>query len=365
MLSLSPILKINIHDMSPSYTSNAWNTGLFLYPKTGETSTTLETYTSFEAVADDFPEDDDPDIYYPARNYFSVDPAPASCLIATYAPSADVEDILDAILEQNPNFYGVYLCDDTALTHKRIAAWLETERKGMLFYGVEGTPSEAVAVTGLLSQLYNIHASRAFGTYFGPDAAASAAAIMGKAMGLARARENAAFAMAYKSLGPYVTPTALTTAQVNAIKALNGNVYIIRANYKMLEIATAADGKRFTERFYTDQIVASLTSAAMNLFTSDDEYLPQNDTTSAKFFNAFTDILTNFSDRGILDTAVWNGDPIAGLKKGDVIENGWYLFAESYDTQPEPDRSLHKAMPITIILHLAGSVESLVINLYL
>lgn len=365
MLSLASIFRINIHELAPAVSSNTWNTGLFLYPKTGATSLTLASYESLAEVEEDYTESSDPDLYLPVRNYFSVSPAPASCLIAAYAPSEDIEDVLDAVLEQNPGFYGVYLCDDTALTIKKIASWLESEKKGMLFYGVEGTPSEAVATTGLLHQLNALHAPRALGIYFGPDGAASAAAVMGKAMGLARARESASFALAFKHLGPYAATTPLTTSEANAIKAENGNIYVNRAGYSLLEMATAADGKRFTERYYQDQLLAALTDTVMRLFTSDEEDLPQSDETTAKFFNALSDVLNRFSARGILSTAVWNHDPMAGLRKGDILENGWYLYADSYDAQSEADRAARKAMPITIILHFAGSVESLVIELYL
>ena len=38
------------------------------------------------------------------------------------------------------------------------------------------------------------------------------------------------------------------------------------------------------------------------------------------------------------------------------------LWADSYDTQSEADRAAHKAMPVQVALTLAGSLESVVIN---
>ena len=45
-----------------------------------------------------------------------------------------------------------------------------------------------------------------------------------------------------------------------------------------------------------------------------------------------------------------------------VLENGYALWADSYDSQPDADRQAHKAMPISVALTLAGSLESVVIN---
>ena len=40
------------------------------------------------------------------------------------------------------------------------------------------------------------------------------------------------------------------------------------------------------------------------------------------------------------------------------------LYADSYDNQTAADREAHKAMPITCCLCLAGSVESVALNVY-
>ena len=48
---------------------------------------------------------------------------------------------------------------------------------------------------------------------------------------------------------------------------------------------------------------------------------------------------------------------------GDIIENGYLLWADSYDRQSDEDRAAHKAMPVHAALCFAGSVECLVIQL--
>ena len=65
---------------------------------------------------------------------------------------------------------------------------------------------------------------------------------------------------------------------------------------------------------------------------------------------------------GILATAKWRGTAVGRISSGDYIENGFALWADSYDNQSEADRAAHKAVPIQCALTLAGSLESVVIT---
>lgn len=149
MLSLNPIINIKFHASSTSQMPDARFRALFLYPKSGQSTTEITGYANYEAMLSDFDEEDDSDLMEPAKKFFSVIPAPPYAWVAVYSSSADIEDILDEVYNAGTyGFYGVYLCSDTALTHKRVAAWLETEKFGMHFYGVTGTIAEATGVTG-------------------------------------------------------------------------------------------------------------------------------------------------------------------------------------------------------------------------
>ena len=90
--------------------------------------------------------------------------------------------------------------------------------------------------------------------------------------------------------------------------------------------------------------------------------LPQTDDASAQFMNAFSSVLIGYTNRGILATAPWRGPAVGSFSAGDYIENGFALWADSYDNQPDADRQAHKAMPIQCALTLSGSLESVVIT---
>ena len=158
-------------------------------------------------------------------------------------------------------------------------------------------------------------------------------------------------------------PSELTQSQVDAIQALNGNVYVTRGyTHTMLEKASTPSGYRYDEVLYLDMIAESLQNAAVALLAENPDKMPQTDDASAQFMNAFSAVLIGYTNRGVLATAVWRGSSVGHLNAGDYLENGFTLWADSYDNQSEADRAAHKAVPIQAALTLAGSLESIVIT---
>ena len=102
--------------------------------------------------------------------------------------------------------------------------------------------------------------------------------------------------------------------------------------------------------------------AGICILAENPDKLPQTDDASAQFITAFSSILAGYTARGVLATAPWRGAAVGSLSPGDYLENGFALWADSYDNQSEADRAAHKAVPIQAALTLAGSLESVVIN---
>ena len=100
----------------------------------------------------------------------------------------------------------------------------------------------------------------------------------------------------------------------------------------------------------------------MTLIADNPDKLPQTDDATAQFINRFSSILIGYTDRGILASAPWRGPDTGPLRTGDLVENGFLLWADSYDLQSDADRAAHKAMPVQCALTLAGSIESIVIT---
>ena len=164
------------------------------------------------------------------QKYFSASPSPSQLLVSCYPTSESLVQALDAVLDSTADFYGVCLADTR--TDAELLA-LDTHISGldhplMLFLPLIGTPAAVVAANSLLDKLYAAGTKRVIATY--TTVVSDAAAVMGTAMGLQTAHAASAFSLCYKSVGG-IQPSALTQSQVDAIEALNGNVYVTRGLY--------------------------------------------------------------------------------------------------------------------------------------
>ncbi len=366
MLSISTIARVIVNASRSVAVPSSFDTGLLLV-KDGNFSAPkrLKAYNSAaEAaaglVADGF--GTSTEAYKAAVKYFAQSPAPGKLLVSCYPSSETPIAALAAVLDVTSDFYG--LCLGAAETDANIlaleAAVSAQEKPCVLFLPLIGTPADVIASGGMLDTLFSRSSRRSVCTY--AAALSDAAAVMGCAMGLQLASAASSFALCYKTLQG-VTPSDLTQTQIDAIQALGGNVFVTRNySFHLLEMGSTPSGLRYDEVLYMDMIAADLQSAAVSLLAQNTGKLPQTDNSTAMFINLFSGILAGYTARNVLASAAWKGPAVGSIQNGDIIENGFALWADSYDIQSEADRAAHKAMPIQVALTLAGSLESVVIN---
>ena len=365
MLSINSIARVVVTASRASAAPSAFETGLLLAEDEHFTEERrMQTYLSAEAAAAGLTElgfAADSEAVVAAGKYFGAEPAPSRLLVSCYPESETPAQALAAVLDLTSAFYGVCLGqEETQETVMALAAAIDASNVPMvLFVPVIGTPAEVVEAGGLLAGLKGTGTSRAVGLYCGE--VSDAAALMGLAMGLELSHPDTAFALCYKALQGLAT-SELTESQAEAIKGLNGNVYLTRGyTHRLLERGTAASGARYDEVLYLDRIAADLQNEAVAMLAENPDRLPQTDDASAQFINRFAGILAGYTAMGVLASGTWKGNDAGGIRHGDVLENGFALWAESYDTQSDEDRAAHKAMPIHVAMILAGSLESVVI----
>ena len=365
MLSTNTIARVVLNLQRASAAAATFDTGLLLVKKAGGDAGLASYASSAEAAAGITGAGlaDTTEAYKATQKYFAASPAPSRLLVYYYLSGTTPAEALAAVLETNQDFYGVAVAEDSVTDASLLA--LETyiagiRKPAMLFLPLIGTPAAVVAADSLLDKLHAANSRRAVATY--AAAQSDAAGVMGTAMGLQLAHSESAFALCYKSVGG-VTPSDLTQAQVDAIEALGGNVYVTRGyTHLVLEKGSTPSGARYDEVLYLDMISEELQNAAVSLLADNADKLPQTDDASAQFITVFSSILANYTARGVLATAVWRGSAVGSIRPGDYIENGFTLWANSYDTQSEADRAAHKAVPIQAALILSGSLESVVIT---
>ena len=385
MLNMDPVVQVNVSVGADAVISNAFDfdVGAILTPTAG-TGTPLTTtsryavYSSLKEVLSGVTSTkpafaDTTDVYSAAYKYFGVTPAPEKFVVVFYDTTENTTEtptsaMMDAI-EKGAEFYGVYYSPksgETAANIKTylvaIASALDSLKRGILFYGVTGTASSIIATDGLMDTFKKSSAKRVIGMAC-TSAVDDVVGLMGVAMGYARIAGNSTFALCYK---PIATATAngFTQAEVDSIKALNGNVYVKRTKtHTGIECGATASGLRFDDVLYLDMIAFEIQNNLFDLIADSPTKLPQNDSTSTLFISEINRILEGYYNIGLLNTNVWHGTLYNGMEENTIIEHGYYAFAPLFDDQSAADRAAHKAVPITVLLCLAGSVESVVINL--
>ena len=363
MLSINTIARVIVNTVRTSASPASFNTGLLLVQDASYADTRrLLTYESAtEAAAGlaglGFPATSEP--YKAALKYFAASPAPSRLMVSCYPSNQLVSAALETVLEQTADFYGVMpVTTQTNEVLTGLARAVESAEVPLVLFAP--VVSYSTAVNSGLDQLYSAQFKRTLP--FCCEAISDCAAVMGTAMGLELSHKGSAFALCYKTLNG-VQPSDLTQTQVNNIKAKNGNVYVARGcSHFLLENGTMANGQRYDEVLYVDQIAGDLQNAAVSMLAENPDKMPQTDDSTAQFINRFSSILMGYTDRNVLASSAWRGADVGPVSNGDIIENGFLLWAGSYDDQSDADRAAHKAVPVQCALTLAGSIESIVIT---
>ncbi len=363
LLTLDPIVKVNLMVGSATSASNVFDVGLILGSSTAiSTTDRVKEYKSLlEMTSDGFEVDSEE--YLAAAKYFAASPAPASVMVAVIGSGETPVQALTAVLEQTNQFYGVYLCGGDSAKILALDEFLTGLGHHMQFYGIKATASEAASASGLFAQLKAKDSRRSLGLLCKTNEN-DAAALMGTAMGLSHMHTSDAFALCYKKV-PGAETFTMTQTEVDSIKDVNGNVYIVRGyGHSMVEPGTTASGLRFDEVMYLDMLASDMQDACISLIADRSTKLPQTDTATALIISTLTTTLQSYVDRGVIAAGTWRGDAVGSLSTGDALDNGYMLYADSYDNQTAADREAHKSMPVTCCLCLAGSVESVELNVY-
>ena len=366
MLSVSAIARVVVNTVRSAASPSSFDTGLLLVKDANYAAARrLQEYSSAEEAVSGLAELGFASNTEPARaavKYFAASPAPSRLLVSCCPASESLSDALDAVLDRTAAFYGVMPCGTVAA-----ADWLALAQHVealsvplMLFVPVTGTAPAAAASNSTADKLHAAQIRRAVPLFCGSSA--DCAALMGTAMGLELSHRGSAFALCYKTLNG-VQPSDLTQSQAESLKALGCNVYVARGyTHYLLENGTVSNGQRYDEILYVDRIAQDLQDAAVSLLAENPDRMPQTDDSTAQFINRFSSILMGYADRGVLASATWRGSSVGPIASGDVVENGFLLWADSYDDQPDADRAAHKAVPVQCALTLAGSIESIVIT---
>ena len=298
--------------------------------------------------------------------------AQSGCKVTvTYVSAAVLETWAQAIAsakDVNNDWYGVYVAYYDSVTparlgaedHAAIAAYVDTI-KAMYFFDDGEDDDKGTATTDIFSTLMGAEYERYCGLY--SSTLYAGAAVMGYAMGANTGEVNSAYTMTYKPLYG-VTPNDLTVTEINNLKAKNANYYIKRGGvYTTFEPGVAGcDGRWVDEIIGIDQLTRDLQIACMSLLTSVPK-VPYTDAGVLQFIVACNQVCDDAVRTGFLTAGVWNGNAVLNLNKGDMLDAGYVVQAETVVSQTPEMKASRVCPPLYVCAILAGAIHSVVIKL--
>lgn len=178
--------------------------------------------------------------------------------------------------------------------------------------------------------------------------------------------QNTAQTLKFKQQTSVQSDEGITTTIANKADRLGINYYTDYDGTTFL-----AEGRTVgTEIFFVDSTVGRhayavrLQAAAATRLIQQPK-IPQTDEGQSTLESALVVVHEQFVRNGFLGRGlVWNGVGFGELSTGDVLENGYYMYSDSYTLQSQSDREARKAMPIQIAAKEAGAIHSAEILVY-
>lgn len=163
---------------------------------------------------------------------------------------------------------------------------------------------------------------------------------------------------------PGVIAETITESQAATLKAKNGNVFV---NYNndtaILQNGVMSNGYYFDEVHNLDWLQNTIQTAVYNLLYTRTTKVPQTDAGMEMIKAVIKSRCYQAVTNGMLAPGVWTGPKIGPLNTGDVLENGFFVYAPPIATQSEADRAARKTVPFQVAVKLAGAVHAVIISI--
>lgn len=365
-LPLTGIVDVSINTSAIASIRNAFNKALIIGPSTHiSQGTRIKEYAGLSAmIADGFLTSDAE--YKAAAIYFAQSPTPQSVFIGTKPAGDTLLVALTDCRDKSSEWYVAIptedlidgLADVNALT--ALATYVES-----------AIPSTALAVNIIGAAKYIPYMTalktggfrRTISMYDSVAANAgktAIAGIIGYAMGN-NIQGAPAFTLAYKSITGIEAFTSLTSANLTALLAQNGNVYINQASYyNLFRQGIMANGVSFDEVLYLDMLTEKIKENIMIALTTLPK-IPQTNEGVNILTNTISEACEEFVESNFLAPGKWTGPNVLNLQTNDTLSNGYLVQFTSLTDQLQVDREARKAPNCYVCLKVSGAIEHVVI----
>ena len=300
-MALKDIVEVNITRQTTSVAVAAFNVPLILSQfatnKTTTAFTRARVYGSVAEMASDGWTSSDA-VYKIANAIFSQNPSVNKIVVGRKdSGDASIDAALNAIANENNDWYGVVVDQAMVANFADVASWVETAKKFAIFWITDVNAYDPSKSTDLASVLKLAnrnrsavvwHATPAGGADY-PDAAW---------MGEGFPYEPGTSTWAYKTLNG-VTPDTLLASQETALKNKNCNYYMTVGGVSITQEGKVASGEYIDIIIGTDWIEARLREAVYSALVNNRK-IPYDDTGIAMIEGLVKGVLNEAASKGIL-----------------------------------------------------------------
>lgn len=261
-------------------------------------------------------------------------------------------------------WYGLVVPGAADADHEVIAPYIEGASTKHV-YGI--TSSEAGILSSVsttdIAYIVNLAGyNRSFVEYSSTNPYASAS-VLGRLLTVDYGGDDTVLTMMYKQL-PGVTPEVLSATQLAALLAKKANVYVTYNNgVSIFQNGSMASGLFMDEITDIDALAVSIGTDVFNLFFTTTTKIPQTDPGNHKVATVIEGDCAQAVTNGTLAPGQWNAPGFGALKQGDLLPQGFYVYAPAISSQSQGDRAARKSVSFQVACKLAGAIHNVLITM--
>ncbi len=344
-MALKDIIEVNITRQTTSVAVAAFNVPLilsqFATSKTTTTFTRARVYGSVAEMASDGWASTDA-VYKIANAIFSQNPSVNKIVVGRKdSNDATIEAALNAIANENNDWYGIVVDQALVSSFADVASWVETAKKFAIFWITDVNAYDPSKSTDLASVLKLANRNRSAVVWHSTPAG-GADYIDAAWMGEGFPYEPGTSTWAYKTLNG-VTPDTLLASQETALKGKNCNYYTTVGGVSITQEGKVASGEYIDIIIGTDWIEARLREAVYSALVNNRK-IPYDDTGIAMIEGLVKGVLNEAASKGILQA-----DSIA-------------VTVPKYADIPQADKLARKLPDVKFSALYQGAIHSVTIN---
>lgn len=268
-------------------------------------------------------------------------------------------EALHYLENQYQNWYGVYFAD--VLTDEQLDdahTWVTSADLKVMAYTATRDEQIEWNNDNLLKKLFDNSSGRLMVQFNKTGDDHAAAELLAIAVSTLWQGQNTAKTVKFKQQTSVRSDDRVTQNEAQKCKRLGINFYTDYDGINMLAEGTMLGGTFIDEVMGLDAFTDACQKQAFTTLQAEPTKVPQTDKGQARLIGSLVVIGNEFVRNGFLAGGIWRGNDVGELTYNDRLDDGFYFYSDSFDTQSTADREARKMMPIMCAIKLAGAGHS-------